>query len=162
MTGKFIQNNGVINCVVPVADTFASAANGDVIRADGCEEVVFIVVTGASAATENVITVQACDTVVPGTGTAITFNYVSVTTAGTYGALTAATVSGFSMASATANQYHIIMVDPADVEAANSHAGNRYVRCVVTEDQDVPQVGCVVGLRTGEHQAHDVLQSAIV
>jgi hypothetical protein len=160
--GSWAQNNGVINCVVPVADTFATAANGDVIRADGCDSIVFLVMTGASAATTHTVTVEACDDVTPTTSTAIAFTRSSVTTAGTHGAVTAVTSAGFALTTATANQYHILEVDPADVEAANSHAGNKYVRCVVTENENVPQLGCVVGIRVNDHHAQDVLVSAIV
>lgn len=161
-SGKFAQRHGAINALPPAADPFATAGNSDVIRADNCEEVVFFVITGASVATTPTITVEACDNVTPDANTAIAFKSSSVTTAGTHGAVTDRTSSGFALTTATANQYHIIMVDPADVEAANSHAGRNYVRCVVTENEDLPQIATIFAIRMNDHFAQDALRSAIV
>lgn len=161
-SAKFAQENGLINALDPAADRFATAGNSDVIRADNCEEIVFTVITGASVATTPTITVEACDNVTPSNTTAILFKSVSVTTAGTYGAVTDRTSAGFALTTATASQYHIIMVDPADVAAANSHEGRNYVRCVVTENEDVPQFGNIMAIRYKEHFAQDVLRTGIV
>lgn len=162
MTGKFAQENHVINAVVPVADTFATAANSDVISAAGCEEIVFLVMTGAGVDNTNLITVESCDTIVPGTATAIVFNYVKVITGDTHPAVTAATTSGVAMTASTANQFFIVMVDPADVAAANSDARDPYVRCTVTEAGNAgAQVGCVVGIRYKEHRAQDQTATSI-
>jgi hypothetical protein len=161
--GSWAQNNAVVNAIVPVADTFASAANGDVMAADGCESIVFIVVTGAAADNTNVITVEACDNVTPDSSTAIAFTVQAVTTAGTYGAVTDVAATGQAFTASTANQYYVVEVDPADIEAASSHAGRNYVRCVVTEAGNAgAQVGCAIGIRTGLHFAQDVPASAIV
>lgn len=161
-SGHFAQNNGVINALEPKADRFAAAGNSDVIRADGCEEIVFIITTGVSVATTPTVTVEACDNVTPSNTTAIPFKSSSVTVAGTHGAVTDRTSAGFALTTGTANQYHIIMVDPADVEAASSHEGRNYVRCVVTENEDVPQIASILAIRSGDHFAQDALRSAIV
>lgn len=161
-SGKYAQNNGTVNALPPAADRFAAAGNSDVIRADNVEEIVFHVITGASVATTPTITVEACDDVTPSNTTAIPFKSSSVLTQGTHGAVTDRTAAGFAMTTATASQHHIIMVDPADVEAANSHEGRNFVRCVVTENEDVPQFGCIFAERVGEHFAQDQLRSGIV
>lgn len=161
-SGKFVQSNGIVNALPPKADNFATAGNSDVIRADNCEEIVFAIATGVSVATTPTITVEACDDVTPTNTTAIPFKSQSVLTAGTLGAVTDRLAAGFAMTTATANQYHTIMVDPADVEAANSHEGRKYVRVVVTENEDVPQIASILAIRVGEHFAQDQLRSAIV
>lgn len=161
-SAKYLQMLTGVNAVVPVADTFATAAESDVIRADNCEAILFHVLTGAAADNTNTVTVEACDDVTPSNSTAIPFMYRKVTTAGTHSAVASATTSGVSFTASTANQYIEIEVDPADVEAASSHAGRRYVRCVVTEAGNAgAQVGCVYAQRV-EHFAGDQPQSAIV
>lgn len=163
MIGQFAQNNKVVNAIVPVADTFATAAESDVISIDGCESVVFLVMTGASADNTNVITVLACDNVTPDTETAIVFTVASVVSGDINDSPVATAVGGKAFTASTANQYYIVEVDPADVEAANSHAGNRYVRCTVTEAGNAgAQVGCVVGFKHNVFNAQAVLPTAIV
>jgi hypothetical protein len=162
MIGKFAQNNKVINCLPPNADAFATAGNGDVIRADNCDSILFLVMTGASVTTTPTITVEACDDVTPTTTTAVPFTVSSVVSGDTNDSPVDTTAAGKILTTDTANQYYIVEVDPADIEAANSHAGNRYVRCVVTENEDVAQLGCIVGIRVGEHFAQAVLPTAIV
>ena len=163
MIGKFAQNNKIVNAVVPVADVFATSAESDVISIRGCESVVFLVMTGASVDNTNVITVLSCDDVVPSTETAIVFTVASVLTGDTNDTPTAVAATGKAFTASTANQYYIVEVDPADVAAANSNANDAYVRCTVTEAGNAgAQVGCVVGIRTGKHNAQGVLPTAIV
>jgi hypothetical protein len=162
-SAKYLQRNSGINALEPKADRFATAGETDVIRATGCEAIYFAVLLGAAADNTNTITVLACDNVTPTTETAIPFMYRLVSTAGTYGAVTAATTSGIAIdGDLAANQYYEIEVDPSDVEAANSHAGNQFVRCTVTEGGTATaQLGAIYCLRMGEHNAHDVPASAI-
>lgn len=158
--GSFAQNFHVVNAVVPVADTFASAANSDVISAAGCEEIVFLVMTGAAADNTNLITVEACDDFTPTNSSAIAFTVASCVSGDTVGAVTATASSGKAFTASTAGQYYIVMVDPADINAV----GDTYdkVRCVVTEaGNNGAQVGCVVGIRAGEHHAQDQLATSI-
>jgi hypothetical protein len=162
MIAKFSQNCKVVNAVVPVADTFATAANSDVISARGCDSIVFLVMTGAGADNTNVITVEACDDFTPTTSTAVPFTVTSIVSGDTQSAATATAATGKAFTASTANQYYIVEVDPADISAANSNAGDPYVRCVVTEAGNAgAQVGCVVGIRYGEHNAQDELPTAI-
>lgn len=162
MIAKFIESNKVINAVVPVADTFATAAESDVISARGCESIVFLVMTGASADNTNTITVLACDNFTPSTETAVPFNVASVLSGDTNSAAVATAVGGKAFTASTANQFYIVEVDPADIEAANSHAANPNVRCTVTEGGSAgAQVGCVVGIRYNEFNAQAQLPTAI-
>ena len=163
MIGKFAQNNKVINAIVPVADTFATAAESDVISARGCDSIVFLVMTGASVDNTNVITVLSCDNVTPDTETAIVFTVASVVSGDTNDTPTATATTGKAFTASTANQFYIVEVDPADIAAANSNAGDAYVRCTVTEAGNAgAQVGCVVGIRVGEHKPQSVLPTGIV
>ena len=163
MIGKFAQNNKVVNAIVPVADTFATAAESDVISIDNCESVVALVMTGAAADNTNVITVLACDNVTPDTETAIKFTVSSIVSGDTNDSPVETAASGKAFSASIANQFYIVEIDPADVEAANSHAGNRYVRVTVTEAGNAgAQVGCVVMFKKNVFNAQAVLPTAIV
>lgn len=163
MIGKFAQENKVVLGLPPVADAFATQGYSDVMSIDNCESVVFLVGTGASADNTNVITVEACDNVTPTTPTAIVFTVASVISGDTNDAPTDTAVGGKAFTASTANQYYIVEVDPADVEAADSHAGNRYVRLKVTEaGNNTAQVGCIFAFKKNVYNAQAVLPTAIV
>ena len=163
MIGKFAQNNKVVLGLPPVADAFATQGYSDVISIDSCESVVFLVGTGVAADNTNTITVEACDNVTPDTATAIVFTVSSVVSGDTNDTPTDTATTGKAFTASTANQYYIVEVDPADVEAANSHAGNKYVRLKVTEGGNAgAQVGCIFAFKKNVYNAQAVLPTAIV
>jgi hypothetical protein len=132
--GKFAQEFACVLGLAPKADAFATTGVSDVINATDAEEVIFRLLLGAAADNVNTITVEACDNVTPSNTTAIPFTYVLTSTEGSPGALTVATASGVATDGDLASgQHYTIMVDPADIEAASSHAGRKYVRLLVTE-----------------------------
>jgi hypothetical protein len=132
--GRFAQEFATVLGLPPQADAFATAGESDVVNATDAEEVIFRLLLGAAADNVNTITVEACDDVTPSNSTAIPFTYVLTSVEGSPGALTAATAAGVATdGDLAANQHYTIMVDPADIEAASSHAGRKYVRLVVTE-----------------------------
>ena len=163
MIGSWAQNNKLVLGLPPVADAFATQGYSDIISIDGCKSVVGFVLTGASADNTNVITVEACDTVSPGNVTAIAFTVVSVVSGDTGDAPTEVASSGKAFTASIANQYYIVEIDPADVEAANSHEGRRYVRIKVTEAGSAgAQLGCIAIFKNEVHSAREVLPTAIV
>lgn len=163
MIGKFAQNNKVVNGLPPVADAFATQGYSDIISIDNCESVVAFVLTGAAADNTNVITVEACDTVAPGNVTAIPFTVASVVSGDTNDSPVDTAASGKAFTASIANQYYIVEIDPADVEAANSHEGRRYVRVKVTEAGSAgAQLGCIAIFKKNVFNARDVLPTAIV
>lgn len=163
MIGKYAQNNKTVNALPPQADRFATAGESDVVSINNCRSVVFKIFTGASVNNTNVITVEACDNVTPSNTTAIVFTVASVVSGDTNDSPVATAVGGKAFTASIANQYYIVEVDPADVEAANSNEGRKYVRCVVTEAGGaVAQVGMIEAIKVGVFNAQAVLPTAIV
>lgn len=163
MIGKWAENNKLVNGLPPVADAFATQGYSDIIRIDNCKSVVAFVMTGVAADNVNVITVEACDNVTPSNVTAIVFTVASVVSGDTNDKPVATAVGGKAFTASIANQYYIVEIDPADVEAANSHEGRKYVRVKVTEAGSAgAQLGCIPIFRNEVFNAREVLPTAIV
>lgn len=163
MIGKWAQNNKLVNGLPPVADAFATQGYSDVISIDNCKSVVALILTGASVNNTNVITVEACDNVTPDNVTAIVFTVSSIVSGDTGDSPVATAVGGKAFTASIANQYYVVEIDPADVEAANSHEGRRYVRIKVTEAGGaVAQLGCIAIFKNEVFNAQAVLPTAIV
>lgn len=163
MIGKWAENNKLVLGLAPVADAFATQGYSDVIRADDCESIVAFVMTGVAADNTNGITVEACDNVTPDNATAIPFTVASVVSGDTNDKPTDTAASGKAMTASIANQYYVVEIDPADVEAANSHEGRKYVRIKVTEAGSAgAQVGCIAIFKKNVFNARQVLPTAIV
>jgi hypothetical protein len=155
----FSDRHKVVNGLPPAADVFATSGASDIVNMEAYNHVTFIIVTGATTTADGVITVEACDDTTPSHTTAIAFRYRKVVSGDTYGDLTDATSSGYAMTASTANQYHIIEVDAADIEAGA--AGYEYVRVKVTEDTDDPQYACIVAILSEPRYAHANLGTVI-
>lgn len=141
----FLFNNHIINGIVPVADAFASAATTDWINTANYSRVGFLIHTGdATAGTANgTVTVNASAVAAGSSPTALAFKYrvcASSTTVDTWGALTDATASGFSM-TAGDNYMYWIELKTDDIEAAA--AGKKFVALTVTEVTNDPIVSSV-------------------
>lgn len=154
--GRFAQEFATVLGLPPQADAFATTGISDIVNATDAEEVIFRLLLGATADNVNTITVEACDNTTPSNSTAIPFTYQLTSTEGSPGAVTVATSSGVATdGDLAANQHYTIMVDPADIEAAASHAGRKYVRLVVTEGGSAgAQLGAIdIMVRTQRRQA---------
>jgi hypothetical protein len=161
--GKFAQEFACVMGKAPVADCFATVGYSDVINASDAEEVIFLLLLGAAADNVNTITVEACDNVTPSNSTAIPFTYQLTSTEGSPGTVTAVAATGVATdGDLAAGQHYVVMVDPADIEAASSHAGRKYCRLVVTEGGTATaQLGAIyVLVRTKRKQ--DQIASVIV
>lgn len=155
----FSQYNKVVNALEPKADRFATAGNSDVISMKKYKHITFLIMTGASSTADGTVTVEACDDTTPSNQTAIAFKYRAITTGDTYGALTAATAAGFSMTASKVNSYYIVEVDAADIEAGQ--AGYEYVRLVVTEVTDDPQIAGIVAILSQPRHAYEQLATVL-
>lgn len=142
----FTQKFGnIVNVLVPASRALNTASS--VVNLKGFGACTFLVQKGAGAVGTATITVDACDNTTPSNTTAIAFRYrrmVAATNANAWGALAAATASGFAT-TAAANDMYEISVDPSVVAAAsvNSATGNSYVRLNMTQ---VDATACLVGV----------------
>ena len=119
-------------------DIFNGNPSTDIVSLENYNDVYFIITKNAGATGTAVVTVDSCDTVVPGTATAVAFEYKAMTTIDTMGAWTAATSSGFTT-TAGANQLYVI-----HVSAAGLYSTNKFVRMTMTESVDSPCDGAVI------------------
>lgn len=163
MIGKWAENNKLVLGLAPVADAFATQGYSDIISIHNCKSVVGFVMTGVSVDNVNIITVEACDNVTPSNVTAIVFTVASVVSGDTNDKPTATAVGGKAFTASTANQYYVVEIDPADVLAANSNEGRKYVRIKVTEaGSATAQLGCIAIFKNEVFNAQAVLPTAIV
>lgn len=140
MAMDFLFSNHIVNGIVAKADAFASTGVTDRIKCSGHERIGFLIHTGnATGGTANgAVTVNAFAAASGGSGTALAFKYrvcASSTTVDTWGALTDATSSGFSM-TAGDNYMYWIELQSDDVEAAA--AGKPFIELTVTESSNDP------------------------
>lgn len=125
----------------PVADFFSGTVYSDVVSVKNAHAIHFLIYKGVSTGgtDASTITVQACDDVTPSNTTAVAFKYRACTSGDTWGALTAATTSGFST-TAGSSQLYMVEVD-ADLLA---NSGYGYCRLKAVETGNDPVVGCIV------------------
>lgn len=134
----FLEQAHIIPAFVPVADAFAGGLTTEAVSLRDYNRATLVVITGAieDSGISNLVTVEAC-TAADGTGnTAMAFNQrvqQYSTTVDTWGALTAATSSGYNFAvnNAVANAVWYLTVTAAEV--ADAVDGGDFVRAVVAE-----------------------------
>lgn len=136
----FIFDHHIVNGLVPKADRFDTAATTDWISLANHGRITFVIHTGnATGGTANgTVTVNASSVAAGSSPTALAFKYRkcdSSTTVDTWGALTDATSSGFSM-TAGDDRIYVVELLADDVEAAA--AGKKFVALTVTESSNDP------------------------
>jgi hypothetical protein len=112
------------------ADSAGVAVTSDIVNVGKYHSVSLLVYLGTLTGDTAVVTVEECDDVTPTNNTAIAFRYResgATTTSDAYGAVTAATSSGFTFAAT--DDDHILMID---INGADLTDGYPYVRVVVT------------------------------
>lgn len=135
----------VTNAMIAAAeDIFNGDPASDVISMKDATNAVFIITTLANAGGNAAITVLACDDTTPSNTAAIPFSYRLCTAPDTLGAITRATVTGFTT-STSANITYTIEVDEADLNAS----GYSYVQLKCTEDTNAAVDGSICGFLTG-------------
>lgn len=142
----FLFDHHIVAGVVPVADAFATSATTDYVNLANYGRVTFVIFTGnATGGTANgTVTVLSSASAAGTSTTALAFKYracASSTSVDTWGALTDATSSGFSM-TAGDNYIYTVEVLADDVEA--SAAGKKFVACKVTESSNDPIDACIL------------------
>lgn len=124
--------------------TYNDYANGnpstDIVSMENHNDAYFLIIKGAGAVGTATVTVGSCDTVVPGTATAIAYEYKACTSADTWGAWTAAETTGFTTA-ASADCLYLIHVKGSDLSGTN-----KFVRMTLTEVDGTAQNGAVVAI----------------
>lgn len=142
MAGKydFLWGKHIVNGIVPKADAFATAATTDFVSLSEYGKAVFIIHTGnATGGTANgTVTLVASASAAGTSTTALAFKYrvcASSTTVDTWGALTDATSSGFSM---TAGDNYIYVVEITADDLVAQIDGKPFVGLTVTESNSDP------------------------
>ena len=150
----FLARHHVVSGLYPVADAFATAMTTDYVSTKDYRKVTFLLHTGnaTGGTADGVVTVLAASAAAGTSAAGVAFKYrvcASSTTVDTWGALTDATASGFSM-TAGDNLLYEIEVDAADVEGADPD--NPWLALKVTEVTDDPVVaGCIIILSDPRH-----------
>ncbi|TXH56415.1 MAG: hypothetical protein E6Q97_06445 [Desulfurellales bacterium] len=136
----FLFDHHIINGIVPKADAFATSGTTDWVSLANYRRVTFVIHTGnATGGTANgTVTVNASASAAGSSSTALAFKYracASSTSVDTWGALTDATSSGFSM---TAGDNYIYTVELTAEEVEAAAAGKYFVSLTVTESSNDP------------------------
>lgn len=129
----------IVHGIAPVSDAFTGTQTSDVHDLRESHGIHFIIYKGVGATGTFTVTVEACDDTTPSNTTAIAFAYRANTSSDTYGALTWAASTGFTV-TAGSNHIYIIEVD-ADMLA---NSGYKYVRLKTVESVDSPILGGVM------------------
>lgn len=162
-THDLLKDIHIVNGKYPIADAFATTGVTDRINIRDYAGITFIIHTGvATGGTANgVVTLNAYAAASGGSGTALTFHYrvcASSTSVDTWGALTAATTSGFAM-TAGSNYLYVITVSAEEVEG--QIADNPFVELTVTENSNDPVVAGMLAILHGPRYSQDVPVTAI-
>ena len=164
----FLSDHHIIAGIYPVADFAAGGVNSDIVSLKNYRRATFLVYTGAveDADISNLVTVEACDDTTPTNSTAMAFHRrycLSSTTVDTWGALTAATSSGYNFANQSdagvANVMWLVEVTADEVEAAA--AGYEYVRLCIAETANKTITGGCICILSDPRYPGAVPQTAI-
>ena len=142
MKGLFVENVVTVNGISPVADIYNGNPASDVVNLKEHGNVVFQLfqkTAGTNTGTATV-TVMAASSAASSNAAAVVFKYQKKTTGASsvYGALTAATTSGF-VTTANEDTIYNICVDAADLPD-----GKPYVYLKLTETVNDPVTGAVL------------------
>jgi hypothetical protein len=138
-----------------VADALAGTVYSDIVKCDG-GKVIFILQRGVGATGKSVVTVQACDDNSPSTVAAVPFRYKEIDASDVEGALTEATVSGYTM-TAGSNRIDIVEVDAQRLAVE----GYAYCRLKAVEDTDSPVLAGILIVVEKHNRVQDQLTSLL-
>lgn len=163
MAYDFLFRNHIINGIVPKADAFATAGTTDYVTVEDYDAIGFLIHTGnATGGTANgAVTVTASASAAGTSTTALPFKYrvcASSTTVDTWGALTDATASGFSM---TAGDNYMYWVELKTDDIVATVDGKPFVGLTVTESSNDPIDASVSIFLLGRRQPQAIPQTAI-
>jgi hypothetical protein len=152
----FTEQHMVAPAIYPDADLYAGGATSDVFNMKLYDHITFILTEGVGASGTATVTVEECTSAAGAGNTAIAFNYRVASTPDTWGAVTAATTSGFTTTKGGNRQYVI------EVDAAELSAGSPYIRAVCTEVSNFPQDAGMVAVLSKARYPQDVLSTSLV
>lgn len=124
-------------------DLFNGSPSSDIVNLGKYDKVTWIIQKAAGSTGTAVITVESCDTVVPGTATAVAFNYWTCTSGDTWSDMQSSTSSGFTT-TAGANQCYAIEINSSELSGTD-----KYARLTLTETVNDPVDGTVVCILSG-------------
>ena len=148
MRDRFFQNVHVVNAM-PSGNqaAYENLFNGDpatdIVNLANYERATWIIQKAAGATGTAVVTVESCDTVVPGTATAVAFNYWTCTTSDTWSDMQTATSAGFTT-TAGANQVYAVEINSSEL-----YSTNQFARLTLTDSNSDPVDGTVVCILGG-------------
>lgn len=163
MALDFLFSNHIVNGIVPKADAFATTGVTDYVTVEDYDSIGFLIHTGnATGGTANgAVTVLASASAAGTSTTALPFKYrvcASSTTVDTWGALTDATTSGFSM---TAGDNYMYWVELKTDDIVATVDGKPFVGLTVTESSNDPIDASVSIFLIGRRQPQAIPQTAI-
>lgn len=153
----------IVSGLYPVADAFATSMTTDFISLANYRKITFLIHTGtATGGTANgTVTLLASAVAAGSSTTALAFKYrlcASSTSVDTWGALTDATSSGFSM---TAGSNYLYEVEILAEEIEAQAAGKYFVALKVTESSNDPVVAGVIAILSDARYPQAVPVTAI-
>lgn len=159
----FLFDHHIVNGIVPVADAFATSATTDFISLANHGRITFVIHTGnATSGTANgTVTLLASAVAAGSSTTALAFKYrvcASSTTVDTWGALTDAASTGFSMTVGD-NYVYTVEITADSVEA--QAAGKLFVACKVTEVTNDPIDAGIIAILSDPRYPQAVQVTAI-
>lgn len=110
----------------------------DILSLENYNDAYFLVIKGAGATGTATITMESCDTAVPGTATAVGFEYKVITAGDVEAAWVTVASTGYLI---TAAADKLVLVH---VSADNLYSTNKYLRMTLTETDSTACKGAVV------------------
>lgn len=138
---KFVHV-GNSSFIADFADYTTGNPATDILSMENHNDCYFVIQKGAGAVGTATITVESCDTVVPGTATAVGFEYKVITAGDTESAWTTVASTGYLI---TAAADKIVV---AHVKASDLYSTNKFVRLQFTETDSTACKGAVVAMLT--------------
>lgn len=145
------QNGHIVHGLAPVADAFSGTVRSDVFNMKNYTGCTFLIYKGVGATGTSTVTVNACDDTTPSNRTAIAFRYRANTSSDTWGAVTAATTTGFAT-TAGSNHIYEIIVDASEL----AKAGYGYVELTMVESVDSPVLGGIMFIAHEANQPQNI------
>lgn len=137
----FLFNHHIVPAFVPVADAFASGIDTEAVSLANYRRATLVVITGAveDSGVSNLVTIEACTSAAGAGATAMAFQYRAMqysTSADTWGALTAATSSGYNFSDNNAVANAVWMAEVTADEVASALDGASFVQAAIAETAD--------------------------
>ena len=146
-----LQQLRVVNALPPVADAFSGTVYPTGVNVSGIGKLFFFIQKGVGTTGTSTVTVVAGDDASPLTESAVPFVYRRVASNNTtIGAVTRATVSGFTTTAGSSDTY-VIEVDAQELAAS----GYKYCHLKLVESVDAAVLGGVIALGTDLRYADD-------